>query len=350
MVSQPVDRLTAIEDVLRVAPRSYKHADLDWEVTDFERVPQRGGRSAHIAAGLRCRNRRGLIYDDLVIMPNPATAIRNDDAVWDADGRVVTPATLRDDPLEAVRQQLLHTVALATAGFTRPRLHRIGDTDKFRGDTLSVFGADDGYVQSVNTDPGTARSGGTLFSATNFIIATARRRLQASNQTYDFAVGFVRFDTSSVPGEAEISQVSLGLYGVDVSTFGSPSSYEFEARYHTGGYGGGAPSTGDWFNLSSAWTTKPLVGTIALGSMNGSGYNNFVDTTNHANINRSGSTDFVVGTNYHSTGTFANNTGAEAVFRTSATSGTSQDPLLVVTYELPATVAPKMHHYRQLRS
>lgn len=193
--------------------------------------------------------------------------------------------------------------------------------------TLAVNSStDDGYVKSTNATYATARAGSGLTSATNQIAGNV-----GQVNFYDIWELFLDFDTSSIDDSATVSSAILNT---DLSSDGSTT--DFEARCGLFDWGTGL-TTADWQDGTelAALTQLCHLNTSAMGSV---GTNtNWVDDAFAANINKTGETRVVLFS--AETENNSSNVNDEYVSLSLADAfGTSDDPLLTVTYSVPQTI------------
>lgn len=269
-----------------------------------------------------------VLYDDRVNMPNPSLYVITEPGDPTADPPVPPTKALR--PLEALRIQLLDTVRAATGDFRNQRLERNAD-GTFKGDTLSVRSSTaDGVIES-----GPSPAFGSVLSGTSLDVDTT----EASDNSvvwmrvstnYTAREIFLTFDTASLSG-ADVSAAALTLYGTGQAEQNA-NSFNLEARALTWGP---TLTTGDWKDESA------LSGATLCASMAVSAWN---QTNNAANALTSqsgfpgainvagGSTDLVLCLSGMSAGNPPSGINVITTYLADQ-SGTSSDPLLVVTYE-----------------
>lgn len=246
----------------------------------------------------------------------------------DEPGRKVRVSNFRESPVEAARLDLAHTVRVVTKN---------GPWVKAHPGTVSTFYSDaaDGHIESGNATYATARSGGTL--GTNSAIASLYIG-QYKPGDYQCIEGFISFDTSALTDSDTISNAALGLYG---SGNFSTTDFTIEARVQDWG---ATLTAADWV-AGADLSAKTRVATFATSGFSTSAYNDFTeDGTNfQSNVNKTGTTYLILVSDKLVSGTAP--TGDEFVGVYSAdTSGTTQDPKLVVTH---AAASPTSYQWRR---
>lgn len=178
----------------------------------------------------------------------------------------------------------------------------------------------DGSISTSNSDFATAHDATTgTFASSDAYVWT---RLIAG-PTYGVSAYFGNYDTSSIPDTATILTTTLDLYGddrgLDTRTYNVYSSTASDTIVD-----------GD-FDLrgSTAYATA-----IADSSWNTAGYNTFTfNATGMTNVSKTGISKFTVREVTHDVGNTAPaSANAYIHILTVLTSGTSQDPVLTVTY------------------
>lgn len=274
---------------------------------------------------VQCMRDGILRFDDIINMPNPAQEVFTDYGDPDANPPILP--TKVTNPLEAVKQQIIDTVKASTKNFNRVRLHRIGNTDKFFGDTLSVRAdASDGVLQSEHSVWSNTQAGSNLVvdtTGTNEVVS-------ASNEFTDSIVTyFGGYDTSSIDVGATIQDYTFTFYASGNPAVGDSQTIECRA-YNWGP----TLTTADWINYSIAtnWTNLPLMASLASGSWSGpSGTANALTSGMEiSSINKTGFTYIALNLS-RVTGTQPTTENFIRIFTANQT-GTTSDPLLVVNH------------------
>lgn len=264
-----------------------------------------------------------VIYDDRVNMPNPAVAV------------MAADKTVTDNPLQALRDTLMDVVNIWTRGFTQARLERNPD-GSFKGDTLAVrAGTNDGQVFSSDADFATMAAGSGLTSS-NTDTSTAVFWSVDGTPAYSGRFMLEDYDTSTITAGATITGAVYTFYG-DGAAEVDADNYNLDVRYKDWG---GTVTTADWFDpRSPVWNALVAGGIFDVGSWNqtAAAANNFSDSSAYGSINKTGTTRIVL---WLSGVNAATPTGDnEVTVRAANVAGTSSDPLLTVTYTLPAGTA-----------
>ena len=238
------------------------------------------------------------------------------------------------NPLLALQQSFIETARIVTKDWTRPRLERIGLSNRFRGDTLSVrSGTADGYASDSDPTWASTQNGpGEGSTTTGNIIVNA-----TGSGTLLIRQCFLGWDTSSLDDAAVISNFNITLYAdgfgvsdVDSATF-ELYIYDWGGTVETTDYRDCSPST----NI----TNLTKMASIALSSWTDTAdsANDLTETTAYSSISKTGTT-YMVGLFDLAYG--SQPTGGNSFqFRSADEAGTTYDPLLVVTYTVPVTVS-----------
>lgn len=163
----------------------------------------------------------------------------------------------------------------------------------FLTETVFPVDSEDGAIFAGDADWANAVGGSTassFFAVTTNALDSVGARISGG----DYAVipYLCRFDTSSLPDNAEIVSVTLSLYGDSAGVAGDT----LQARIYDWG---SSITTADWQD-PTAFSALPLVATIDTGDWVDAAYNDFVDTGDFAaNINTSGHTYlYIVSANF----------------------------------------------------
>jgi len=181
--------------------------------------------------------------------------------------------------------------------------------------TYTIFAdTTDGFISNHRT---TATGGGTN-------VFTNEGYNAVGMDPFDFAQeSFLAFDTSSIPDGATITSVTLSLWG---EADGSTQDFTIEARL----YDWGASLTGaDWRSIADLGSLTLLASRSSAGWAVGS-YNVFTSEAAFlSNINKTGSTRFLLCSSRHRTNVDPSQ-NEYVHFEQAEASGTSNDPKLVV--------------------
>lgn len=270
-------------------------------------------------------SRAGVVYfADRVNMPNPANAVRSD----------ITGVI--DNPLQAVRKQLLDSASAVTSAFTVVHDMRDG-SGGFLGDTLSVrTPSTDGIVESgPNSTYSSVRAGIGLSADT----ASANDSFQSvlSAPFYAERQAFFSFDTSTLGASATVSAAVFTLYATGTAE-ADANNLTAEARVYD--WSGGGLTTADWRNATN-YSAATLFATFDVGTWDQTAdtANNFTsDAGAPALVSLTGTTYLMTGMSNMAAGTAP--TGSNGInIRMANTAGTASDALLTVTYTLPSAGA-----------
>lgn len=222
-----------------------------------------------------------------------------------------------------VRTDLAHTVRVVTKNGLRPWV-------RANPGTVSTFyaDADDGYVQRSDADYADAMSGTPTFETSPDTSAELDVG-QASDSGYLLAQAFLAFDLSGLDDDQVISSAVLSVWlGFDQTT----DDFVAEARE----YNWATPLTTAAWRTGAQLSALTRLGTLDTSSFAG-GYEDFVeDGTNFADaVDPTGTLRIVICSANHVTET-APSDYEYFSFKSANTSGTTQDPKLVVTHADPA--------------
>lgn len=231
----------------------------------------------------------------------------------------------RYDPDEALRQAIEHTISVKNEAFTGSRIEpgKIGNT------TSTFYPSSDGYVErnSAASTWASLQSGNGTANGTSDILCLFEAHT-VSNQWSRLFRAFMKFDTSAIPDTDTISSATLSIYGYlkQDSTSNTPDSNIYSGPTTT-------LATTDYQNAG----TTELATTISYGSWNAAGYNDYsLNASGIANISKTGSSGFSMrNANYDVANvapTWASGIQTGYFARSSATGGTSNDPVLVVEH------------------
>lgn len=188
----------------------------------------------------------------------------------------------------------------------------------------------DGYCNSSSTSY-TSASNGTGVGASPAPVVGYVGQYIIGGTTYVVNLGYLKFDTSSIPDDAEITSVTLSCYGYnDLST----TDFTVEARLHDWG---ASLTSADWI-AGSALSGKTLLASRSSSGWNTSGYNTFTENGSNFrnNINKTGTTYIVLCSAEHTAQSPPTNDEYIGLYFSDET-GTSKDPKLEITYSTAHT-------------
>lgn len=232
----------------------------------------------------------------------------------------------RVDPAAAMLVEILNRAR-------RGETHSWGPDDL--ATVLTVYGDPaDGYVQSDNATYATARSGGTLVADSTALLLEIGQVF--NNPGYTCRELFFAFVTSALTTSALISQTDLSFYAGALS-----AAQAFTMNVHLKDWST-TVDTGDWVAGASI-TAQTLLATLASASVTQNAYNQWIENSSNLrnNVNVSGTTRMMMSSSRHSGNNapvLANQEVCEISFADNT--GTTQDPKLVVTYDLAQTTYP----------
>lgn len=189
------------------------------------------------------------------------------------------------------------------------------------GGTFTIYPTVDGFITSSNATYSTARAGSGLTVDTTGTTTIAGQFVFSG--TYYLRESFFSFDTSAVTGTVSSVTLSFVPGGQSLAT-----PITLEVRRHNWGP---TLTTADWV-AGADMSSKTLVASFNATAANWSG-SAYIDMTSDAafltNINQAGTTDIVVCSNRFTSGT-SPTAGEYLLINSTETSGTSQDPKLVI--------------------
>lgn len=195
-------------------------------------------------------------------------------------------------------------------------------------------GASDGWFTSYSSSYSSARAGtGALSSSTSSPAKVGQRKVGFPTNYYYCYQALLKFDTSAIPDDAEITDVTLSLY-VSGKSGGATLRARIVDDY-------GSIDTGDFIAGADASAAGPIVGYQTLAGLSTGAYNdlaNPVDDSYLDAINKTGDTCILVDTEAFESGTAPTATDT-ADFRIGTHSGEDYDPKLTVLFTSSATVA-----------
>lgn len=355
MVNQR-SRADLVYTALESADRTWRLGDVEVQVTqiDWDEAKNR------VTVDARVIYRGELIADDRFHFVNPPTLVHDGtfgtrfkytsrfegDAIWltqeqrnrqSADERRFWNPTGESqqyeqfsyNPLLAIQRSFVETARIATKNWTRRRLERIGLSDNFRGDTLSVrTSTADGTVYDSDITWSSTQNGpgeGTSTTGNILVVATG-------SGTLNIRQCFLDWDTSSLDDGATITDFDITLYA-DAAGVSNADSGTFELYIYDWG---GTVGTDDYRDCSPSTNitdlTKMASIALSLWTDTANTGNTLTSTANVSGISKTGTTymvglfDLAYGSQPSGVNSFQ--------FRSADEAGTDYDPLLVVTYSL----------------
>jgi len=269
------------------------------------------------------------IFNPPILVDDPqGTIIRT---FTDSHTKIEDIRTLREDPVEAVRQSLAHTILLIGKEGSKIISGKIGNT-------TDTFYPDAGNPGTTSCDGSIeyrdAAAYATAHDATNgthLDFETERLKIENyySGSLYYVNRNIVNFDTSSIPDTATIDSAVVSLYGT-LTTQTTADDYSVVANT------GAANASYSVADFDQFGTTK-FATDITGASFSATGYNDWtLNATGIAAISKTG----VSKLGFRSSKDISNTAplGANYVLAYSADfTGTSSDPKLVVTYTAVTT-------------
>ena len=237
--------------------------------------------------------------------------------------------TMVFDPWGAMQKTLEQVFSIVTKN--GPRIERIVNSDRFRGDTLAQRSSTaDGRINSGPAANWGACADGVARVANT--TGTSAFGTQATFVTpdYDCHASFFDFDTSSLGAGASVSTAVFTLYGEGTAEVNT-NSLTMQARIYNWG---GTLTTADWRDRAQL-AADSLFATMAVSSWNQTNNtaNNFTsDAGAPALVNKVGTTYLVLTLSNFPTGGAAPTGNNKVETYMAEFAGTTSDPLLTVTY------------------
>ena len=216
-------KATAIKDTLMNG--KHKHGSIEIEIVEtnvidggievFARAWKDGAQLGFGADGM-IDIERFRIFNPPILVPDPLGDISRDH--YDAKGEFLKTDTYREDPLEALKQSLTHTISQVGKDGSQIVVGTRGNTT----DTFYTEAGDGrtGYINQASW--ATARSAdGSTANATDYtgssIYIAAEDESTGAN---DFGIvrGFFPFNTSAIPDGATISSATFSVWVSDVGS------------------------------------------------------------------------------------------------------------------------------------
>jgi hypothetical protein len=276
------------------------------------------------------------IYNPPVLIDNPNGEIIRE---WrDEISNEIKQRKLSWNPIESIKQSLLHTIQLSGKLNTQIIKGEIGKTvATFYPDADPESTSVDGYARggsngstSLSFSALRAEAGDVANdSGTN----TACGRLKSSTTTDEFSEmnrSFFLYDTSAIENNAKIKSGILSLYG--------------QVKYNQlGDIGTSLVSSNPASNVALVASDFPNIGstefstTITYANWSTTAYNDFsLNSSGLANISKTGISKFGTRSDWDLNNSFGGSWGSELLSATQCwtadQTGTAQDPKLVVTY------------------
>lgn len=266
------------------------------------------------------------IFNPPILVPDEAGEVERD--VVDPESKEVIKQHFREDPAEAIRQVLQHTIAVVGKEKTRINKGKVGNTTStFYPDAHAESTTVDGWIQSYvpSGDWQTAHDAtdGTSAddSSTYFVVSSQDDGGESVVQR-----AAALFDTSPIGDTDTVSSATFSIYALFKNNSNSESFrlVSFAPASNT------SLAVGDF----DAFGTTGLASDKTIASVSTGAYND-VALTDLTAVSKTGITK--LGLRIVGDITNTNPSGYNYVQASSAdTSGTTQDPKLVVVHEAPA--------------
>lgn len=290
------------------------------------------------------------IFNPPILVEDPAGTIVRE--WYDKDEDRTLRRTLREDPVEALRQSLAHTISLVGKSNTRIIEGKIGNTTDTYYPAAGANSPVDGNLGRTSTENGGGPSTGTwadIRGGTSANIVDSVSATQNAAQLYDGEAGSAKwdamtrsifgFDTSAIGDTDTIDSATLSFYG-SASTDGLAGAAVVVDRSVPNSSSGLA--AGD-FDVSRWDGVEQSTARITISSWVNGSYNNYtLNATGLSNVSKTGITWYGL---RHSNdfdnsepATFNGNSRIIPYFADQT--GTTNDPKLVVVHTAVAVVVP----------
>lgn len=246
---------------------------------------------------------------------------------------IVKRRPLREDPTQALKEALAHTISVVGIEGADIEQGKIGRT-------TSTFFSDaggDGYTENNNLNYANGRNAasGTAATAGGTQMLWGQQ-FHVGSSNYFFWRSHATWDTSSLPDTDEISAAVLSLFGTTKEdTVGTTPSAQIVSNSQASDT---SLASGDYDQLGTT-----VFSTISYAAFSTVAYNDFtLDANGIAQISKTGFSKFGMRTNKDVSATPPSNSGnnLERLWSYAADqAGTTNDPKLVITHAAPAASA-----------
>lgn len=253
---------------------------------------------------------------------------------------------LREDPIQAIRETLVHTIKVSgkeNANIIKGKVGRTTDTFyPAAGETEPVDGIcrrrhgddpDPGYMSWSEVREGS----GTLARNTRTTDSVVIQGDDTTDKWRNMHRQIFGFDTSGIGSGASIDSATFSLYGS-----GNQDDYSQDVVIDRNPPSSASAIAAGDYDLSGWDETKQSDTTISCGSWNTSDYNDFtLNATGEGNVNLTGNSWFgtrLSGDFDDTEPTWSNDGRSYTASYMADETGTSSDPKLVVTYTVPQTL------------
>ena len=282
---------------------------------------------------------RFLIYNPPVLVDDPNGTIVRKGGIGVLSGEIIPDRHLREDPAEAIRQVIAHNVTLVGKEFGRVIKRKIGNTTStFYPDADPESTSVDGFVKSaVNSSWATVHDAASGVNSYDALAAETYPLSRHNGTAYDIYRSFILFDTSSIPDGDTIDSAILSMYTLNVVD-GSNDAQSYIVIVSSSPASNTAIVNGDYNQVGSIDFGKV---DMTIQSINT--YTDFtLNTSGIANISKTGISKFGAreGHDFENIA-IANSTTSYIRYSQAETTGTSNDPKLVVVHSVASTAYTK---------
>lgn len=300
----------------------------------------KGGKQLGLGSDGTTDIERFRIFNPPVLVADPSGAI--DHSYTDEKGHFIN-RKLRDDPAEAIRQTLAHTIHVASQDGSRIVPGKVGNTTStFFPDPSVETTTIDGVCNSGNNAVWSASqtaSPGAACNHTNGAAANVTYADASDGSTYDILRAYFLFDTSSIGSGQSVSSATFSLW-VTTATDQQADGSDYVNVYTSTPASNTALATTDFPNVgSTAQATQ-----ITISALTTAAYNDFAfNSTGKGNIAMTGVSKFSLRDGHDAANvsmTFSHINLVKGDF--ADTAGTANDPkLVVVSAAAAATTKPR---------
>ena len=278
---------------------------------------------------------RFLVYDPIILVDDP-----NGDIVkeWtDIDGKI-KQNKFREDPVEATKQDIAHTIGLVGKENTDITIGKIGSTvATFYPDADPESTSVDGYIDNSTAESWASKRAGSGVDAYHdgATIIVGFSCWPPSPNFNGLKRAIILFDTSALPDDATISGTTMSIYGSYKE--GGANWANDDINIYTS-----TPNTNTTLiasDYSQLGSTAQCDTAITYDNYDNAGYNDFsFNATGIGNVSKTSISKFGVRTAYYDASN--NDPGyiayASLVFTCYSADNGSNKPKLVVTYTVSA--------------
>lgn len=297
----------------------------------------RGGKQLGFGADGSVEIERFRVFNPPILVTDPNGTVERQVM---KDGVNVGVRKFREDPAEAMRRSLAHTIHLVGKEDTAIQRGKVGNTTSTFYPAAGANAPVDGFTSADLAATGDTWANirsqvGTGANVTDSDMVVRLRGATTANRWRRIDRSIAGFDTSAIATDT-VSSATLSVRGTfanNTATFGLSVAIDWTEPASTNALVGADYTVSGWDSVLQSDTT------IAFGSWNTAGYNDFtLNATGRAKISGSGITwyGFRSDKDISNTEPTYSNTEVDAGFAQADVGGTDQDPVLVVVHAAPA--------------